>query len=107
MVLQMEIETATVAKSKAGKTRAARSDWAQSQVFSSDDEEEATVKGGKSRASLWGDAPGKSSRPAKSHAPPRKVFSSTTSTLFSFFWWSRNRQGKVKLGEHLLAIECE
>ncbi len=67
----MELDNATAAKSRAGKTRAARSDW--NQVFSSDDEEEATIKGGHSRASLWGDGAGKPSKGPKSRAASRKV----------------------------------
>ena len=68
----MDVDNATVTKSRGGKTRGARSEWAHSQVFSSDEDEDPTEKGG-TRASLWGDKGGKSAGPAKSHAPSRKV----------------------------------
>ena len=73
----MELDAATVAKTKSGKTRGPRSEWAHSQVFSSEDEEEATGHGRQSRASLWGDEPGKSTRSPKSHAPTKKVTSAS------------------------------
>ena len=69
----MDVDTATVAKSRGGKTRGGRSEWAHSQVFSSDDEEEAAANGGRSRASLWGDGPGRSRRNPTSHTPSKKV----------------------------------
>lgn len=71
--MQMNIETATVAKSRAGKSRA-RSEWAHSRVFSSDEEDIPTGRGARTaRASLWGDGAGKNSRTAKSQAALKKV----------------------------------
>ena len=81
----MEIDNATVAKSKAGKSRGAQSDWSHTQVFSSDDEEEATTKGGRSRASLWGDGPGKPAKATRSHAASKKVLQSCQSVFLILY----------------------
>ena len=77
----MEVDTATVAKSRGGKSRA-RSEWAHSRVFSSDEEEEAKGEGPKSKASLWGDNPGRPPRPTKAQGPSKKV------CYFTFTWYS-------------------
>ena len=67
--LQMDMEEAVTLKSRGGKSRVARTEWAHSKVFSSDDEEEA---GGRSRASLWGGT-GLVSKAPRSQFPGRKV----------------------------------
>lgn len=79
----MEVDTATVAKSRAGKARTARSEWQHSQVFSSDEEadEGGAAKGGRNRASLWGDSPGKAGpKSMKSHVTSRKVLTCQVSS---------------------------
>ena len=86
LLLQMEVDNATLAKSKAGKTRGARSDWSHSQVFSDDDEEEATTKGGRSQASLWGDGSGKPVKGPKSRAASRKVLPECVAILPDHVW---------------------
>ena len=69
-VLQMNGGEDIATRSRAGaKSSRARSEWAHSGVFSSD--EEAAAPGARSRASQWGDA--RSAKAARSKAPTRQV----------------------------------
>lgn len=84
------------AKSRGRKSRAARSEWAHSKVFSSDDEEDVGGNsGGKSKASLWGDA-GPPAKPPRSQVTGKKVgFLAAEASLY--------RSPRMLFTKHLLA----